>query len=106
MTSILYIADPGCDMKMYGDDIRLELHMEIEQRYVVSYLHRKGMKMPAIVAELVAVYHEDAFDGNIVKYWPHEIKLHCSDPSDRPSSGQPPLEDIDAQILEIFEAEP
>jgi hypothetical protein len=34
--------------------------MEMEQRYVVSCLHRKGMKLPAIVAELAAVYHEDA----------------------------------------------
>jgi hypothetical protein len=36
--------------------------MEIEQRYVVSYLHRKRMKLPAIVAELAVVYHEDVFD--------------------------------------------
>jgi hypothetical protein len=42
--------------------------MEIEPRYVVSYLRRKGMKLPAIVAELAAVYHEDAFDENRVKY--------------------------------------
>jgi hypothetical protein len=48
--------------------------MEIEQRYVVSYLHRKGMKLSAIVAELSAVYHEDAFDENRVKYDLHEIK--------------------------------
>jgi hypothetical protein len=41
--------------------------MTIEQRYVVSYF-RKGMKLPAIVAELAAVGHEDAFDENIVKY--------------------------------------
>jgi hypothetical protein len=42
--------------------------MEIEQRYAVNCLHRKRMKLPAIVAELVAVYHEDAFDGNSVNY--------------------------------------
>jgi hypothetical protein len=42
--------------------------MEIEQRYVVSCFHRKGMKLPAIVAELAAVYHKDAFDENKVKY--------------------------------------
>jgi hypothetical protein len=36
--------------------------MEIEQRYVVSYLHRKGVKRPAVIAELAAVYHEDPFD--------------------------------------------
>jgi hypothetical protein len=64
------------------------------------------MKLPAIVAELVEVYHEDAFDENKVKYWLHEIKLHCSDLSDRPSSGRRPLEGIDARILQILEAEP
>jgi hypothetical protein len=41
---------------------------------VVSCLHRKGMKLAAIVAELAAVYHKDAFDENRVKYWLHEIK--------------------------------
>jgi hypothetical protein len=72
-------------------NIRFELQMEIEQRYVVSDLHHKGRKLPVIVAEFATVYHEDAFDENRVKYWSHEIKLHCSDLSDRPSSGRPPL---------------
>jgi hypothetical protein len=63
------IADPGCSVKMYGYNSRLELHSKIEQKYVVSYLHRKPMKQPAIVAELAAVDHEDAFDENRVKYW-------------------------------------
>jgi hypothetical protein len=45
----------------------LKLQMEIEQRYVVSYLHRKGMKLPAIVAELAPVCQKDAFDENRVK---------------------------------------
>jgi hypothetical protein len=71
---------------MYVYNIRLELHMQIDQRDVVSHLHSKGIKLPAIVAELAAVYHEDAFGENRVKYWPHEIKLHRSDLSDRPTS--------------------
>jgi hypothetical protein len=62
-------------VKKYNCNIRFELQMEIEQRYVVSYLYRKGMKLPAIVAGLAAVYHEDAFGENRVKHWPHEIKL-------------------------------
>jgi hypothetical protein len=37
--------------------------MEIEQRCMVSYLHRKGMKLPAIAPELAEVHHKDAFDG-------------------------------------------
>jgi hypothetical protein len=76
---------------MYVYNIRLELQMEMEQGYVVSYLHRKGMKLPAIVAKLAAVFHEDALDENRVKHLLHEIKLHCSDRSDRPSSGRPLL---------------
>jgi hypothetical protein len=59
---------------MYVYNIHLELHLEIEQRYMVNYLYHKGMKLLVIVAELVVVYHEDAFDENRVKYWLHEIK--------------------------------
>jgi transposase len=76
-------------MKMYVSNIRFELQMQIEQRYVVSYFHRKGMKLPAIAAELAAVYHEDVFDENRVKRWLHEIRIHRSDLSDRPSSDRP-----------------
>jgi hypothetical protein len=86
-----YIADPGCYLKMYVYNIRLELQIEIEQRYVGSCLHRQGMKLPAIAVELAPIYHQDAYDENRVKYWPHEIKLHRSDLSDRPSSGRPLL---------------
>jgi hypothetical protein len=56
-------------MKMYIYNIRLELQMEIEQGYGVSCIHRKGMKLPAIVADLAAVYHKDAVGENRVKYW-------------------------------------
>jgi hypothetical protein len=70
---------------MYVYNIRLELQMEIEQRYMVSLFHHKRMKLPVIVAEKVTVCHKDAFDENGVKYWPHEIMFHCSDLSDRPN---------------------
>jgi hypothetical protein len=56
--------------------------MEIEQRYLVSYLHRKGMKLPAIIAERAAVYHGYEFDENRMNYWLHEITLYRSDLSD------------------------
>jgi hypothetical protein len=91
---------------MHVYNIRLELSMEIEQRYVVSHLHCKVMKLPAIIAELAAVYHEDAFDESRVKYSLHEIKLHRSDMSDRLSPGQLPIEHIDDRILQVLEAEP
>jgi hypothetical protein len=66
-------------MKMYVDDVRLELQMEIEQRYLASYLHHRGMKLLAIVAERAVVHHEDTFEENRVKCWLREIRLHCSD---------------------------
>jgi hypothetical protein len=72
--------------------------MEIKQRYVVSYLHRTGMKLPAIVAGPAAVSHKGALDENSAKYWLHEIKLHRSDLSDRLTSSRPLLGDIDARI--------
>jgi hypothetical protein len=59
---------------MRCENVRLKLHLEIEQRYVVNSLHREGMKLPAIIAEPAAVYHEDAFNESIVKYWLHEIQ--------------------------------
>jgi hypothetical protein len=80
--------------------------MEIEQTYVVSSLHRKGMKLHEIVAELAARDHENAFDESRMTYRLHEIKLRRSDLSDRPSSGRRPVEDIDARILQFLEAEP
>jgi hypothetical protein len=76
--------------------------MEIDERYVVSDLHRKGIKLPAIVAELAAVYHKDTFDENRMKYSLHETELDRSDLSDRSSSGPPHLEDIDARILQVL----
>jgi hypothetical protein len=42
--------------------------MEIKQRQVISYLPRKRMKLPAIVAELAAVDLGDAFNENRAKY--------------------------------------
>jgi hypothetical protein len=43
------------------------------------YLHRKGMKLLEIVAELAPVSHEEVFDENRIKYWLHELKLHHFD---------------------------
>jgi hypothetical protein len=90
---------------MYVYNVRLEAHIEIEQRSVMGCLHRKGMKLPAIVAEPAALYQKDAFDKNRVKYWLHEIELHRSGLIDRPSSGRPLLKDADVRILQVLEAE-
>jgi hypothetical protein len=91
---------------MYVYNICLELQMKIEQRYVASYFHQKGMKLPAITAGPAAVYHKNAFGENRVKYWLHEIKLHRFGLSDRPNPGRPPLKDLDARIRQVLEAEP
>jgi hypothetical protein len=49
--------------------------MEIEQMDMMSYLHRNGIELPAIVTELAAVDHEDAFDENRVRYWLQRLSL-------------------------------
>jgi hypothetical protein len=36
--------------------------MEIEQRYVVSSLHREGTRLPEIVSELASLYQKGVFD--------------------------------------------
>jgi hypothetical protein len=85
---------------MLRENIRLQYPFRItdgnQAENGVSYLHHKGMKLPAIVTEPAAVSNEDAFNENRVKHWQHEIKLHCSDLSDRPSFDRPLLKDIDA----------
>jgi hypothetical protein len=67
---------------MLRENIRLQYPFRITDGnragYVVSYLHHKGMKLPAIVAERAVAYYEYAFDENIVKYWPHEIKVQSN----------------------------
>jgi hypothetical protein len=66
-------------MKMYVYNIRREFEMEIEQRYMMSYFHRKGIKLPEIVSELASVYREEASTENKVKCELHEVKLRRSD---------------------------
>jgi hypothetical protein len=73
--------------------------MGIKQKYMVSYLHRKRMKLLAIVAELAEIDDGDEFDENRVKYWLHEIELHRSNLNDRPSSGRPLLK---ISMLEFY----
>jgi hypothetical protein len=46
---------------MYVYNIRLKLQMKTKQRYVVSYLHRKGTKLPARVAEVSRPWFSRAF---------------------------------------------
>jgi hypothetical protein len=53
---------------MYVYNIRLQFQMEIEQRYVVSDLHRQAIKLPAIFAQLAEADHEGAFHENRMKY--------------------------------------
>jgi hypothetical protein len=78
-------------MKIAASNVCLEFQMEVEQRPVVSYLHRKDMKLPEIFAELPSVCREEAFDENAVQYWFHGLKLHRSGLGHRPSSSRPSL---------------
>jgi hypothetical protein len=85
------MVNPGCLLKIYVSNVRFQFQMEIGEKYVVTYLHGQGVKLPEIVAALARVFHEEPSDENMAKYWLHELKLHRSDLRDRPNSDRPSL---------------
>jgi len=80
--------------------------VELEQRFVIKYLRRKGMKLYAIHQELCSTYGEAVYSIETVKYWLHQIKLEREDLTDQPTSGRPPLDDLDASIMRELLREP
>ena len=49
--------------------------MEIEQRYVISFLHRKSLKANEITEILEKTYGSCAYKIDAVRYWLREITL-------------------------------
>lgn len=80
--------------------------MEIEQRYVISFLVKKGLKTKDIILELQETYHEEAFSKTTVYYWINEIKLGRTDFNNIPSPGRPVDSYIDEFILKELDANP
>lgn len=75
---------------------------EIEQRGIIHYYYLKG-KMPAqIHQKLVNVYQCNALKPKTVEYWYHEFKCGRVTIDDKPRSGRPPLDDLDAIILKTL----
>ena len=80
--------------------------MELEQRAVIFFLKRKGLKLSQIKQELDDVYHQDALDINSVKYWIHQFKLGRFEITNIQSPGRPVLDFIDTKIMAALEMEP
>jgi len=80
--------------------------LKVEQRFVISYLRRKKLKMIPILEELQAVYGEDSLKEDDVKYWIHELKLGRTMLTDDYHPGRPLLDDVDARILRRLAREP
>ena len=80
--------------------------MEIEQRYVISFLIRKGLKTKDIILELQQTYKDDAYSKTTVYYWVNEIKLGRIDLNNIPSPGRPVDSFIDQFILKELDVNP
>ena len=80
--------------------------MELEQRHIIKFLSRKGLKLRAIVTELSEQYGADAYDEPSIKYWLHQLKLGRKDLSTQHVGGRPPLDDTDTGILSILQRSP
>jgi ABC-type proline/glycine betaine transport system substrate-binding protein len=48
---------------------------EVEQRYVIKFLHTTKFSLSEIVAEFASVDGEQASAKKAVEYWMHQVKL-------------------------------
>jgi hypothetical protein len=63
--------------------------MEAEQRYIIKFLHLKGLKLGDVVVERSNPYGEDAYTRPSIKYWIHQLKLGRTDLMTQQVGGRP-----------------
>ena len=78
----------------------------MEQRSVIYFLSRKGMKTKDIKTELDQVYQDQALSLSEVYYWKRMFVLGRADLNNIPSPGRTPDEGIDSSILLVLEKNP
>jgi histone-lysine N-methyltransferase SETMAR len=80
--------------------------MSVEQRYVIKYLHDEGLNGVEIIQRIKNHYGPDALPDSTIYYWIAQAKLKRTDLINIPSPGKPPIEGLDAQILQLLEEDP
>jgi hypothetical protein len=65
--------------------------MDLEQRHVIQFLDRKGLKLDLIDAELSGTDGQDVDEWPSIKYWLYQLKLGRIDLKTPHVRGDPPL---------------
>lgn len=80
--------------------------MDIEQRYVVAYLHRKNSTIEEIHEQLMETYGGESLSKYQVKYWVHEVILQRENLHDRPGIEKVRDEGITIAVQMMVENDP
>ena len=76
--------------------------LDIQQRSVIRFFYLKGESNQFIADSLQEVYGPDAYSLEKVKYWTHQFKLGRTNVDNNKSTGKPPLDYLDANILKVL----
>jgi hypothetical protein len=76
--------------------------MDLEHRHVIQFLHRKGLKLELIVAELSSTYGQDAYERSSIKYWMPQLKLGRTDLKMMHVGERPALDDSAAEMFSLL----
>jgi hypothetical protein len=82
------------------------ISMELEQRYVIKFLHDCGRHGAEIHSILMEQYGKDAYRKTAVYYWIKEVKQGRTDLRDKEAPGKPLDEDLAAVIQRQHEEDP
>jgi hypothetical protein len=63
--------------------------VDLEQRHVIQFLSRKGLKLDWIAAELSGTHGQDASERASITYWLHQLKLGRTGLKTRHVGGDP-----------------
>lgn len=85
---------------------KTDTSMNVEQRYVISFLIKKGFKGSQIIKELEEVYGNDSLSKTQVYFWISEIRGGRKDLQNIESPGRPLQENVSEKILYWLDIEP
>ena len=80
--------------------------MNIEQRFVIRFLHRKNFNNEEIIAELKIVYGDDVYSQSSIYFWIGEIRRGRTDLLNYQNPGRTTYDQIDPLILKELENDP
>jgi len=80
--------------------------VDFEQRSVVKFLWKEGLKPPDIFARLRNVYGDAAYGLSTVYWWRRQFSCGREEITDLDRPGRPLIDDIDSKVLCILQRDP